>query len=98
MAPHPHLVFLGHRDDPLEEIRDALPVGVRVDFPSDGQRRILLRALVHELAVARAAAPWRRAAARYPDEREVVFHLENAGARAVADQLADVIDVAVALR
>src|SRR5207247_11328089 len=82
MAPHLHLVFLGHGDDTLEEIGDALPVRVGVDLAGDRQRRILLCALVHELAVARWTAALRRTAARNADEREVVFHLHDPGARA----------------
>ena len=98
MERHPHLVLLGHRNDPLEEVGDALPVGVRVDLAGDGQRRILLRAGVDELAVARGPAPGRRARARHAQQREVVLHLVDARLRAVADHLADVVDVAIAIR
>src|SRR4029079_2626121 len=57
MAPHLHLVLLGDRDHALEEIGDALPVGVRIHPAGDRQGRILLRTLEDELAVARWPAP-----------------------------------------
>src|SRR5439155_26829124 len=65
--------------DALPILRDALPVGVGVDLAGNRQRRILLRALVDELAVAGRAASFRGAAAWNPDQSEVVFHLHDAG-------------------
>src|SRR4051812_44021381 len=97
MASHADLVFLGNRYDALEEVGNPLPVRVRVYLPGNGQRRILLGALVDELAVARSSASRRGAAARDADDREVVLDLHDAGARAVANHLADVVDVAIAV-
>src|SRR6266508_2621722 len=98
MTSHLHLVFRRDGNDPIEEVRDPLPVRVGIDLPGNRQRRILLRALEDELAVARGSASLRGTAARNADEGEVVFHLEDAGLRAIPDHLADVVDVAIAFR
>ena len=52
---------------------------------------------VHERAVPRRAAARGRRRSRNADERQVVLRLQDAGARGVADHLADVVDLPVAI-
>ena len=97
MAGEADLVLLGHRHDALEEIGDPLPVDILVDRPGRRQRRILLRLVVDERAVDGAAAPGRRLGAHDAEDGHVVLERRDARARGVADHLADVVDLAVAL-
>jgi len=53
----PDRVFLGDRNDALEEVGDALPIGVGVDSTRDRRRRILFCPSVDELAVTRPPRP-----------------------------------------
>ena len=98
MAAHLHFVFLGDGHDALEEVRDALPVRVGVHRAGDRRGVLVLVLGQHELAVLRRAAALDRPRARNAEDGEVVLRLEHAGFRDVADLLADVVDVAIALR
>ena len=98
MASHPDFVFLGHWDDPLKEIRDALPGGFRGDGPSLGERRGVMHGfLIDEGTVMRAAAAARRLRPHHTQDRQIVFQRGDAGARGIANHLADGVDLAVAL-
>src|ERR1039457_5303772 len=97
VASHPDFVFLGDRDDPLQEIRDALPGGFRADQPGFGERRVLRRFLVDERAVMRAAAAARGLRPHHAQDGQIVFQRGDAGARGIANHLADCFDFAVAL-
>ena len=99
MAGHPTLCSSATGIDALEEVRDALPVGVCVDTARLRSAAGPARLVVDERAVARAAAARRRLPfATTP--RNVMLYL-SAGMPArggVADHLADVVDLAIAVR
>ena len=95
---HSHLVFLCHRNDAFQEIGDALPILVGADRPCLRQRRILLRFLVYESAVTRAAPARSRRGADDAQNAHVVFQRLDPGRRRIPDHLADVVDLTIALR
>jgi len=97
MTRHADLVFFGHRDDPLQEIRNALPGGLFTDRAGFGERRILRRFLIHKSAVVRAAAARRGLRTHYAENGHVVLQGRDAGVRGIANHLADIVDFAVAL-
>src|ERR1700682_4302289 len=82
MARHLHLMFFRHGHYALQEIRDPFPHGVLAHGSGLGQRRILLRLIVDEGAVARSTAPAPGPAAYHAENRKVVLHGWNAGAGA----------------
>ena len=98
MAGQAHLVLLRHGHDALHEIADALPGLLRAHRPGFGRRVPVGRLLVIESAVSGAAAARGGFRAHYAENRHVVFQQPDARLRCVADHLADVVDLAVALR
>ncbi len=98
VAGEPDLVLLGHRHHALEEIVDALPVGVGIEQAGETGRRILGRLVPAERRIERAAAAALLGRAGDADDVEVVLGGRDARQGEVADELADAVDLPVAVR
>src|ERR1039457_1287977 len=98
MASQPNLVLLGHRDDALQKVGDVLTAHLCGNAACFGQGWILLGFVIHETVAHGAASPLDRLRAHDAQVAHVVLYGRNPGFARVADHLADVIDLPVALR
>ena len=97
MTGHADFVLVGHGDDAIEKVGDALPESVGADRAGFGERGFGMRFGELPLVVERVTAAGHAADAQHAEDAHVVLDGRNAGLRAVADEGLQLLDVAVAL-
>src|SRR5260370_24268429 len=98
MARHLHVVVFGYGHDAFTEIRDPFPHGIPAHRSGLSEWRILLGLIVDECAITHSAASAHARGSHHAENRHVVLHGWNAGPRAIADHLANIVDLSVARR
>ena len=97
VAGHANLVFICHRDDPVEEVADAFPRHIRIDMTGASHWRVRMSLIQLPRVVHGVATSGRTAGAEHTEDAHVVFDGRNSRFRAVLNELPHRFDVAIAL-